>query len=570
MSKESNAATFRDLGLDESAITVLSELAHDTPTPIQQKAIPAMLAGRDLVGQAATGTGKTAAFGLPILQMLRRLDSKAEGERGANGPRAVVLVPTRELALQVSSAIARYGRGDGVRIATLVGGQPMSPQRRALERGASMVVATPGRALDHLRRGSLDLTGVSIAVLDEADEMLDMGFVNDIEALLETMPADRQTALFSATMPRRVEHIASKYLTNPERIRIEQSSAVEGSAPMVSHRAVVVTRANKPAAIIRLLAADAPASAIVFCRTRDDVDSLASTLNEYGVHAEAVHGGLSQSQRERVVGRLRDEQVGLVVATDVAARGLDISHLTHVVNVEIPSSPETYIHRSGRVGRAGKTGIAITLVEPREHRRLIALERATRQSISVELLPSPADVRSRRTELLAKRIRGVLERESLEELRPLAGELVATFTAEEVALGALRLLHKEASTSQDDVEFPSLELGKPVKSEKRGEKRPGKSTKSGRFEKHSSKKALPSVFVGVGSRSGVTVRDLMNVMKKQTSLSARDIGHIELAPSFALIEIPSERIDDVIIDLRGASVCGRPLHARRDRKGSRK
>ena len=336
------------------------------------------------------GTGKTAAFALPVLQRIL-----AEGER--TEPLALVLVPTRELAVQVSEAMHSYGHDMGARVLPVYGGEPIGRQLGALRRGVDVVVATPGRALDHINRGTLKLSGLEVLVLDEADEMFDMGFAEDIEEILGNTPGSRQTALFSATMPPRIDGMVRRHLRNPVRVELGRQTA---SAPaedlLVRQTAYVVPRGHKPAALGRVLDLEAPTATVVFCRTRDEVDQLTETLNGRGYRAEALHGGMDQQHRDRVMSRLRSQTIDLLVATDVAARGLDIDQLTHVVNYDVPSAPESYVHRIGRVGRAGREGTAITLVEPREHRMLKTIERVTRQPITVEKLPTVADLRARR------------------------------------------------------------------------------------------------------------------------------------------------------------------------------
>ena len=381
--------TFADLELRPELLAALDDLGYEEPTPIQAAAIPPMLAGRDLLGQAATGTGKTAAFALPILNAL-------EADRGrSTAPSALVLVPTRELAMQVSEAIFNYGRHLGVKVVPIYGGQPIYRQLQQLDRGVDVVVATPGRAVDHVGRGSLALDDVRIVVLDEADEMLDMGFADDLAAILDATPTERQTVLFSATLPSRINAIAKRYQREPERINIGKADTRPGEA-LVRQSAYVVARAHKSAALGRILDIESPTAAIVFCRTRGEVDQLTVTMNGRGYRAEALHGGMDQMQRDRVMGRLRDGTAELLIATDVAARGLDVDSLTHVVNYDVPSAPDSYVHRIGRVGRAGREGVAITLAEPREQRLLGNIERLTKQQISIESVPTVADLRARR------------------------------------------------------------------------------------------------------------------------------------------------------------------------------
>src|SRR5215213_7759880 len=374
----SAADGFAALGIRQATLRALDDLGYEEPTPIQRETIPLLIAGNDLLGQAATGTGKTAAFALPALELI-------DPARPAS-PVALILVPTRELAVQVSEAIFKYGRHLGAKVVPIYGGQPIHRQLQQLDRGVHVVVATPGRAIDHIGRGSLPLDDVRMVVLDEADEILD------------ATPSDRQTVMFSATLPPRINSIAKRYQRDPIRIQIGKGDSKPSKA-LIRQSAYIVMRAHKPAALGRVLDIEAPRAALVFCRTRGEVDQLTETMNGRGYRAEALHGGMDQAQRERVIGRLRDGTAELLIATDVAARGLDVDTLTHVVNYDVPSAPDAYVHRIGRVGRAGRGGVAVTLAEPREHRMLKTIERATKQRITIEKVPSTADLRARRLEL---------------------------------------------------------------------------------------------------------------------------------------------------------------------------
>ena len=358
---------FADLGLRTELLTALNNLGYEEPTPIQREAIPLLISGKDVLGQAATGTGKTAAFALPILHLL-------DIESRSTAPMALVLVPTRELAMQVSEAVHSYGRALGARTLPIYGGQPIYRQVKALERGVDVVVATPGRARDHIARGTLDLGQVDVVVLDEADEMLDMGFADDLEAILQAAPRARQTALFSATFPPRIAAIAQQQLRDPVEVTIARPVPAEGEVARVRQVAVRVLRGEKIPALLRLLEVESPTAAIVFCRTRTEVDELTEALQTRGARAESLHGGLSQEQRDRVMARFRSQKTALLVATDVAARGLDVSHVSHVVNFDVPADVASYVHRTGRTGRAGREGVAITLAEPRELRLLRVIE----------------------------------------------------------------------------------------------------------------------------------------------------------------------------------------------------
>ncbi|HEX2047703.1 MAG TPA: DEAD/DEAH box helicase [Acidimicrobiales bacterium] len=542
-----DSPTFADLGLRPELLLALSELGYEEPTPIQRETVPPLLEGRDLLGQAATGTGKTAAFALPILQRL------GPDRRGAE-PSALVLVPTRELAVQVSEAVHRYGRHLGARVVPVYGGQPIGRQLRTLERGVDVVVATPGRVLDHLARRTLPLGTVTTVVLDEADEMLDMGFAEDIEAILDAVPDGRQTVLFSATMPPRIEGMARRHLRDPARIHLGGRPTAPGGDSLVRHSAYVVPRAHKPAALGRVLDVESPAAAVVFCRTRDEVDQLTATLNGRGYRAEALHGGMDQEQRDRVMGRLRAGATELVVATDVAARGLDIDVLTHVVNYNVPSAPDAYVHRIGRVGRAGREGVAITLAEPREHRMLKLIERATKQRITIEKLPTVADLHARRLELTRAALHESLLEDEFERYRVVVETLTDEFDLMEVALAAVKLAHEATGADPDDEDIPDL-----TPRPEPGRARPGPGRSGAEHV------GTTRLFVGAGRAAGIRPQDLVGAITGESLLSGRDIGGIQIADRFSLVEVPEDSVDEVVKALRGTTIKGRKVTVRRDR-----
>nr|BFE61816.1 DEAD/DEAH box helicase [Dactylosporangium thailandense] len=560
---------FGELGLRDELLKALAGLGYEEPTPIQREAIPPMLAGRDLLGQAATGTGKTAAFALPLLQ---RLPSP-----GGDNPSALILVPTRELAVQVSEAIHRYGRDLGVRVLPIYGGQPIGRQLRSLEFGVDVVVATPGRALDHLGRGTLRLHDLHVVVLDEADEMLDMGFAEDIEAILAETPEDRQTVLFSATMPPRIDGLAASHLNDPVRIQIGREPTPAGEAPLVRQVAYVVPRAHKPAALGRVLDVEAPGAAIVFCRTRDEVDQLTETLNGRGYRAEALHGGMGQEQRDRVMARLRNGTADLLVATDVAARGLDVEHLTHVVNYDVPSAPESYVHRIGRVGRAGREGVAITLAEPREHRMLKTIERVTKQRITIEKVPSVADLRARRMELTRAALHeSLIADNGLERFRVIVESLAEEFDPMEIALAAIKLAHESTAVGEnDEEEIPDVTLRQPRESSRDERSNPNRrvsvrdSDGRGRGRDTGGRRAptggMTRLFVGAGRAAGIRPQDLVGAITGESSLTGRDVGAIEIADRFSLVEVPDGAVDEVIDTLRRTTLKGRRPVVRRER-----
>jgi ATP-dependent RNA helicase DeaD len=545
--------TFAELSLRAELLSALVTLGYEEPTPIQEAAIPVLLQGSDLLGQAATGTGKTAAFALPILQRL------ATGTRERD-PMALILVPTRELAMQVSEALHHYGRQLGTRVVPIYGGQPIGRQLRSLETGVDVVVATPGRALDHLRRRSLRLDSLQVMVLDEADEMLDMGFAEDLEAIFAETPSSRQTVLFSATLPKRIDAIARKHLREPVRIRIGDEVRSSDEAPRVRHSAYIVQRAHKAAVLGRILDVESPAAALVFCRTREVVDSLTETLNGRGYRAEALHGGMSQEQRDRVMGRLRSGTADLLIATDVAARGLDIEQLTHVVNYDVPSSVDSYVHRMGRVGRAGREGVAITLAEPREHRMLKTIERATKQKITVEKIPTVADLRERRLDLTRAALRESLLGDDLDGFRVVVESLSEEFDVMEVALAAVKLAHTATGGPDDEENIPDVV----VSTQPEGRARPARPGRAQRATAGGGQGAT-RLYVSLGREAGLRPQDLVGAITGETSLSGRDIGAIEISGRFSLVDVPEGSADEVIESLRGTKIRGRRATVRRER-----
>ncbi len=469
----------------------------------------------------------------------------------------MVLVPTRELAAQVSEAVHRYGRGLGARVLPIYGGQPIGRQLRELTRGVDVVVATPGRALDHIRRGTLRLDALKTVVLDEADEMLDMGFAEEIEAILAETPTERQTVLFSATMPPRINGIARRHLRDPVRLEVGGEAVRPGDAPRVRQTAYMVSRAHKPAALGRVLDVEAPAAALVFCRTREEVDQLTETLNGRGYRAEALHGGMSQEQRDRVMGRLRGGTADLLVATDVAARGLDIDQLTHVVNYDVPSAPDSYVHRIGRVGRAGREGVAITLAEPREHRMLKSIERVTKQRIAIEKLPTVADVQARQLDLTRASLHQAILGNDLERYRVVVEALADEFDVMEVALAAVKLAYEAGGATADEVEIPEPAL-RPESD--------GTAPRRGRPSAGQISGQMARLFVGAGRGAGVRPQDLVGAIAGESYLSGRDIGAIQIADRFSVVEVPEAAADDVIAALRNTTIKGRKATVRRDRR----
>ncbi|MCA3217771.1 MAG: DEAD/DEAH box helicase [Burkholderiales bacterium] len=579
-------SAFDTLGLEAALTKVLASLGYEEPTPIQQQAIPPLLEGRDLLGQAATGTGKTAAFALPLLQRVMARKSTA------SAPDALVLVPTRELAIQVAEALHSYGHALGALTLPIYGGAPFARQVQALRRGVHVVVATPGRALDHLRRGTLSLEALQTVVLDEADEMLDMGFAEDIELILEAAPAERQTALFSATLPPRIAAIANKHLRDPVRVQIAREKAAAGAKPRVRQTAYIVQRAHKVAALGRVLDLESPRLAIVFARTRTEVDEVAEKLRGRGYQVEALHGGLSQDQRDRVMKRVRAGAkaggkanttgegggMDLLVATDVAARGLDVEHLTHVINFNVPASPESYVHRIGRTGRAGREGVAITFAEPREHRLLRNIEQLTKTKIEVASLPTAMDVRARRLDLTRGALRALLEAGMLDGFRVVTEELAGEFDPLDVAAAAVKLAHEatQGPSASEEEHIPSLPPPRehtPAGKGKAGGapwERSPKDTAASDGKKRAPKPGRASsgtmvrLWVSLGRQAGLRPADLVGAIANEAGISARDIGGIDIEDRFSLVEVSDSVAEQAVQALRATSLRGQRVVVRRD------
>ncbi len=563
---------FANLGLDTRIVDALAALGYEEPTPVQREAIPPLLAGRDLLGQAATGTGKTAAFALPLLHHVTPTAEPRERLR------ALILVPTRELAMQVAEAVHKYGKSLGIIALPIYGGAPMETQLRALKRGVDVVVATPGRALDHIRRKTLRLDSVKVVILDEADEMLDMGFAEDLEAILVETPAERQTALFSATLPPRIADIANKHLKNPVRVRIDREIVPAGSAPRVRQTAYIVGRAFKIATLGRVLDVENPTSAIVFCRTRTEVDELTESLNGRGYRAEALHGGLSQEQRDRVMKKFRANTAELLIATDVAARGLDVEHVSHVVNYDVPTSAEAYVHRIGRTGRAGREGVAITLAEPREHRLLRNIEYLTKQKIEIATVPTVADLRARRIEMTKASLREVILAGELDHFRAVVDSLSQEFDIMDVAAAAVKMA--DAKDGADSEEIPTVSL-RPDRPASRHDRERAPTPKAG-SRRHEAAKAggkvaggkkritpewdVARLYIGAGRNSNIRPADLVGAIVNEAGVDARAIGAIQITDRFALVEVPEEIADGIIETLRATTIKGKRVPVRRDRE----
>lgn len=466
--------------------------------------------------------------------------------------------------MQVGQAVHRYGRGLDVQVLPVYGGQPIGHQLRGLRRGVDIVVATPGRAVDHLKRGSLRLDEVRFVVLDEADEMLDMGFAEDLESILGEAPSERQTALFSATISPGIARIAGRHLRDPVRISLQREATAAGDAPLLRQIAYVAPRSHKLAALTRVLDVEAPTSVLIFARTRIEVDELTEALAGRGYDSAALHGGLGQDQRDRVMSRFRDGSVQVLVATDVAARGLDIEQVSHVVNYDVPSDPDAYVHRTGRTGRAGRKGVAITLVEPREQRLLRNIERLIGRKIEVARLPTVADLRARRMELLEGSLREALLGDDLDRYRGVIEPLAEEFDLFEIALAAASVADATSRAEREETELPDLTL-RPQRADA-GPRRPQRPPP--RREQRDGD-GMVRLFLGGGRQAGIRPADIVGAITGEAGIGGQAIGAIEIFDRYALVEVPDGAADDIIRALREGSIRGRrfPVHRDRDLQG---
>jgi ATP-dependent RNA helicase DeaD len=577
--------TFSDLGLDSAVLKALKDVGYETPSAIQAATIPPLLAGRDVVGLAQTGTGKTAAFALPILS---RLDLSQKT------PQALVLAPTRELALQVCEAFESYAAHlRGVHVLPVYGGQGYGVQLSALRRGVHIVVGTPGRIMDHLDKGTLDLSELKYLVLDEADEMLKMGFAEDVETILADTPDDKQVALFSATMPAQIRRISQKYLHDPEEITVKSKTTTSANT---TQRYLVVSYPQKVDALTRILEVENFEAMIVFTRTKNETETLAEKLRARGYAAAAINGDVVQAQRERTVNQLKSGKLDILVATDVAARGLDVDRISHVVNFDLPIDTESYVHRIGRTGRAGRTGDAISFVTPRERRMLTSIEKATRQPLTQMQLPSVDDVNSTRLARFDDSITAALaDPEQIQQFRDIVGHYVAHHDVPEADVAAALavvaqgdtplLLSPEAERAQrfDRGDRDDRERGDRGRSDRpeRGRRDDGdrgdrggydRGGRSDRPDRGSRGGDGPKTTyrIAVGKRQKVEPRQIVGAIANEGGLGRGDFGAIQIRPDFSLVELPANLSDDVLGRLANTRISGKLIELRPDRGSSAK
>jgi len=550
----STLPSFRDLALIEPLLKALDDVGYETPSPIQAKVIPHMLQGKDVLGQAQTGTGKTAAFALPILS---RIDLRQKD------PQVLVLAPTRELAIQVAEAFQRYAAHlKGFHVLPIYGGQDYSTQLRQLKRGAHVVVGTPGRVMDHMRKGTLNLDGLSILVLDEADEMLRMGFIDDVEWILEQTPEDIQIALFSATMPPVIRKIAQEYLHEPEQITIKVTTA---SAENIRQRFWMVSGVHKLDALTRILEAETFDGMIIFVRTKTATIELAEQLEARGYSAAAINGDMSQALRERTIAHLKNGKLDILIATDVAARGLDVDRITHVVNYDIPYDTESYIHRIGRTGRAGRTGDAILFIAPRERKLLGNIERATKQKVEEMGLPSTEVINNKRISRFKQNITDTLAAEELSFF----SQLIEQYQQEH-NVSALEIAAALAKLVQGDT--PLLMQNLPKKSYESREDRPQREDRQRREDRPQRDRKPKHAFgsgaavemelfrIEVGHNHGVKPGNIVGAIANETGIDGDHIARIRIEDDYSTVELPAGMPKELIEELKKIRVAGQQLN----------
>jgi ATP-dependent RNA helicase DeaD len=537
---------FSDLGLSAPILQVVEEVGYETPSPIQAESIPPLLAGRDLLGVAQTGTGKTAAFALPLLSRLN-LDTKQ--------PQILVLAPTRELAIQVAEAMQTYARHlPGFHILPVYGGQGMDLQLRQLKRGVHVVVGTPGRIQDHLRRGTLKLDQISAVVLDEADEMLRMGFIDDVEDILQHTPKQKQVALFSATMPDAIKRVARNHLRDPVEIRIQSKTTTVAT---ITQRYWQVTGVHKLDALTRILEVEDFDGMLIFVRTKNATVELAEKLEARGYSAAALNGDMNQQLREKTVDRLKKGTLDILVGTDVVARGLDVERISHVVNYDIPHDTEAYVHRIGRTGRAGRKGEAILFVSPREKRMLFAIENATRQKITPMQLPSREAVTSKRVTQFKQSITDTIESQDLAFFE----EMVEAYQAEhnvglsEIAAALVYLLQRDKPLVA--VDSPREEISLPAGRADREPKR-----ERGARRSRDNDESMVTYRIEVGRNHGAQPKNIVGAIANEAGIDSSFIGHIKLHDDYSTVDLPGGMSDEVFRQLKKIWVCGQQLNIR--------
>lgn len=509
--------TFGEIVLSKKVLAAISDMGFEEPSPIQSQTIPLVLEGHDVIGQAQTGTGKTAAFGIPTIERI------IDGNRHIQ---ALVLTPTRELAIQISEEFTKIGKYKKVKTLPIYGGQSIDRQIRALKYGVQIVIGTPGRLLDHIRRNTIKLNSVNTLILDEADEMLDMGFVDDIEAILEQLSStERQTLLFSATMPAAIAKLAEKYMTNPKKVTISRENL---TVPLIDQ--IYYETREKLEGLCRVLDVEETGKLIIFCRTKKGVDDLVASLQARGYMSDGLHGDLSQSQRDRVMKKFREGKLEILVATDVAARGIDIDDITHVVNYDIPQDHESYVHRIGRTGRAGKKGVAITFIEPREYRQLKLIERLAKTKLVRKQLPSSADILERQREIIKTRLLKTLENNKFADYHTIVSDLTVDYDLIDVAAAALKLSVEGFKEKEEE----------PVS----------------KIENTGGAPGMVRLFMNIGRSQKIRPEDIVRAFASEADIPGNIIGVINIYDRFTFVEVPEDVAERVLSVMHKNTVKG--------------
>ncbi|SDD43955.1 DEAD/DEAH box helicase [Sporomusa acidovorans] len=506
---------FGNISLSKKIAAAITEMGFEEPSPIQSQTIPLVLAGKDVLGQAQTGTGKTAAFGIPIMERITDVRQI----------QALVLTPTRELAIQVSEELAKIGKFKRIKTLPIYGGQAIERQIRTLKSGVQVVIGTPGRLLDHIRRNTIKLDHVKVLVLDEADEMLDMGFIDDLESILQHVPTERQTLLFSATMPSEIMTLANKYMKDRVTVTISKEQL---TVPLIDQ--IYYETRDKLDGLCRVLDSETIGRAIIFCRTKKGVDELVASLSARGYLSDGLHGDLSQAQRDRVMKKFRDGKLDILIATDVAARGLDIEHITHVINYDIPQDPESYVHRIGRTGRAGKKGVAITFIQPREYRQLKIIEREIKTRILRRQLPSPADILERQTEVIKNQLTQTIARGGFDAYSGIIADLAADYDPIDLAAAALKLF-QEGYKEQVLIEKKQ-------------------------FGNTGAEPGMVRLFINAGRAQKIQPQDIVRTIAEEADIEGSIIGVINIYDRFTFVEVPETVAERVLSVMNKNTIKG--------------
>ncbi|MDQ6526233.1 DEAD/DEAH box helicase [Nocardioides sp. LHD-245] len=556
---EEQPATFADLGLGARILKALKDIGYESPSAIQAETIPHLLEGRDVMGLAQTGTGKTAAFALPILDRL---------DLAQKTPQALILAPTRELALQVCEAFEKYAANlRGVHVLPVYGGQGYGVQLSALRRGVHIVVGTPGRIMDHLDKGTLDLTELRFLVLDEADEMLNMGFAEDVETILADTPSDKQVALFSATMPKQIKALSSKYLNDPVEIAIERKTR---TAENIRQRYLMVSYPQKVDALTRILEVENFEGAIVFVRTKNETETLAEKLRARGYSAAAINGDIVQAQRERTVNQLKDGKLDILVATDVAARGIDVPRISHVFNYDIPTDTEAYVHRIGRTGRAGRSGDAVSFITPRERYLLKHIEKATRSTLEQMQLPGVDAINESRLSRFDDQITAALESPQIDFFRDVVGHYIREHDVPEVDVAAALAIALQGDTpllleaEPEPERRPRREFDDRGDRGERRDRDGGRGDRGGRDRAPRSGGNFQAYKIQVGKRHRVEPRQIVGALANEGGLDRRDFGKITIRPDYSIVELPAQLTSDQWERLKSTRISGKLIELAKD------